>query len=76
MMVVFGIGHGVMPMVGFNLGARLYDRLLETVRVALIFSTILAGLSGLVLFFAADPILSLFTTDPALKDVALPALRI
>jgi hypothetical protein len=63
-------------MVGFNLGARLHERLLETVRVALLFSTLLAGLSSMILLFAADPILSLFTPDPALKVVALPALRI
>ncbi|MDQ5985674.1 MAG: Multidrug export protein MepA [Syntrophus sp. SKADARSKE-3] len=75
-MVLFGIGHGVMPLVGYSLGARLYQRLIDSVRIAIKMSTIIAALSSIFIIVLADPILSLFTQDPQLKMTALPALRI
>ena len=76
MMILFGIGHGVMPMIGFNYGARNYDRIREITRVAAKISVFIAGVSFLGIEFFAHPILSLFTGDPELLAVAVPALRI
>jgi len=76
MMVLFGIGHGVMPMVGYSLGARLYERLLKTVHTAVRCSTLFAGVASLAIFAAADPILTVFSDDPELAVTAVPALRI
>ncbi|NPU84271.1 MAG: MATE family efflux transporter [Syntrophaceae bacterium] len=76
MMILFGVGHGVMPMVGFSAGARSYDRLIETVRVATRFSVILAVASFLLIEILAPQVLSLFSTDPRLTEMAVPALRI
>ena len=75
-MVLFGIGHGVMPLVAYNWGARLYQRLIETVRVAILLSTVLSGVSCLLVVIFAEPILSLFTQDPDLRHTTLPALRV
>jgi putative MATE family efflux protein len=75
-MVLFGIGHGVMPLVGYSLGAHLYRRLIDSVHIAIKMSTIIAALSSVFILVLADPILSLFTQDPKLKITALPALRI
>jgi len=76
MMVLFGIGHGVMPMVGFNLGARLFDRLIKTVRTAAYCSGIFAAVSSLLIFIGADVIIAAFTDDQDLIGTAVPALRI
>lgn len=76
MMILFGVGHGVMPMVGFSAGARSYQRLIETVREANRFSLILAVASFLLLEILAPQILGLFSTDPRLTAMAVPALRI
>ena len=76
MMVLFGIGHGVMPMVGFNYGARNFDRLKEIVRVASRFSAILGGISCLFIEVFTYPLLSIFTKDPELLAIAIPAFRI
>ncbi|MDI9571451.1 MAG: MATE family efflux transporter [Pseudomonadota bacterium] len=76
MMVLFGIGHGVMPMVGYNLGAKLYDRLIATVGVAVRCSTLFAGASSAVILFGADFILGFFTDDQELLAIAAPALKI
>ena len=76
MMILFGIGHGVMPLVGFNLGARLYDRLINTVRVAVYCSSLFAGISSILIILFAVPILGLFTKDRELIAIAAPALQI
>jgi putative MATE family efflux protein len=76
MMILFGVGHGVMPMVGYSAGARSYERLIETVREATRFSLILAVASFLLLEILAPQVLGLFSTDPRLTAMAVPALRI
>jgi len=76
MMLIFGIGHGVMPIVGFNLGARKYKRLKEIVHVAAKVSAWIAGGSCLLMEIFAGPILAIFTKDPDLLAIAVPALRI
>ncbi len=76
MMILFGIGHGVMPMIGFNYGARNYARIREIARKAMIISVFIGGISSFSIEMFAHPLLAAFTADPALLDVAVPALRI
>ena len=75
-MVLFGIGFGLMPIVGFSDGAKLYARLRESVLVALKVASIFATLSSILLFIFADTIVAYFTKDPELLAIAIPALRI
>jgi len=74
--VLVGIGHGVMPLVGFNYGARLYGRLIETVKVAVKYAGILTIVSCACLQVFADPLIRIFTKDPEVAAIAIPALRI
>jgi putative MATE family efflux protein len=74
--VLFGIGHGVLPMVGFSYGACLFSRLKEVVTTAVKWSSLMAGVSCLLMEIFARPIISFMTDDPALVAVAVPALRI
>ena len=76
MMILFGIAHGVMPLVGFNYGAHQYERLMHIVRVAAKLSFLTAVVSCLLIEIFARPILILFTKDHELLAVAVPALRI
>ena len=74
--VLVGIGHGVMPLVGFNFGARLYRRLVETVHVAVKYAGVLTIASCAFFQVFADPLIRIFTKDPAVIAIAVPALRI
>ena len=76
MMILFGIGDGVMPITGFNYGARTYDRIGEVKRVATIASTVIGGAATLLIELWARPLLMIFTTDSELLAIAVPALRI
>ncbi|MGZ6275395.1 MAG: MATE family efflux transporter [Syntrophales bacterium] len=75
-MVLFGMGHGIMPMVGFSEGAGLHKRLMETVNVAVKISVLFSATAFVVLETFAYPILLLFTSDRELLTIAVPALRI
>lgn len=76
MMVLFGIGHGVMPMIGFNYGARNYARIREITRAAIKISVLIGVVSSIFIELFAYPMLAAFTDDPALLAIAVPALRI
>lgn len=75
-MVLFGIGFGLMPIVAYSEGAKLYGRLKESVFVALKVSISIAVIASIFLEIFADWIIVLFSNDPALKAIATPALRI
>lgn len=75
-MILFGIGFGVMPIVGYSEGAKLYGRLKEAVFVALKVSVSIALISTILLEVYAGPIVKIFSSDEALVTIAIPALRI
>jgi putative MATE family efflux protein len=75
-MVLFGMGHGIMPIVGFSEGAALHKRLMETVNCAVKISVLFSATAFVLLEAFAHPILLLFTSDPELLDISVPAVRI
>ncbi len=75
-MPVFGLNQGVLPIIGFNYGARNKERVKEArkegIRFALIFMVI-----GLILFQAIpDKLLLIFDASPKMLEYGVPALRI
>ena len=75
-MVLFGIGFGIMPVIGFSLGAKLYQRLRQTVAVSVKVATYFAAVASILLAVFAEPIVGIFSKDPALITMATSALRI
>lgn len=75
-MILFGIGFGVMPIVGYSEGAKLYDRLKESVFVALKAAVSIALISTILLELYAQSIVGIFSSDQALVAVTTPALRL
>jgi putative MATE family efflux protein len=75
-MVLFGIGFGLMPVIGYSEGAKLYQRLKEAVFVALKVSVSLAAVASIILEIFAAQIVGLFSKDPSLATIATPAIRI
>lgn len=57
------IGQGMQPILGFNYGARNYDRVFEVLRISLLWATAAAALGFLILYFFPGPIMSVFTVD-------------
>ena len=70
------MSHGLLPVVGFNFGARNFKRLWEAVKLAsggLIVFLVVAT-AGLLIF--APQIIDLFSDNVTLTEAAIPAMRI
>lgn len=65
------IGQGLQPILGFNYGARRFDRALKTIRLAVTWATIISTIAFFVLYFAPEPFLRVFTDDAELVDVSI-----
>ena len=63
---VLGITQGFVPIAGFNFGADKKDRVLEVIRTALIYATVLASFVFLMILLFSEAIASAFTQDEAI----------
>ena len=75
-MFVLGVCMGMQPIVGFNFGARRFDRLKRAYWLTVSVSTVVCVLATLVSEFAPQLVARIFTTDGALIDVSSHALRV
>ena len=72
---VLGITQGFVPIVGYNYGARLIDRVNKLIRLSMTSATVISfGIFTVIMVFAPQ-IVSVFTNDPELIDLTTPALR-
>lgn len=75
-MLIIGIAQGMQPIVGFNFGARQYQRVHDTLRLVIVTATIIMGIGCLCSVAFPRLIARAFTNDPALLDVTANGLRI
>jgi putative MATE family efflux protein len=76
LMPQLGISQGLQPIVGYNAGRRLYDRVrrarILTLRATLIYGTVVAA----AVILLADPLVGIFLNDGPAATSATQALRI
>lgn len=75
-MPLFGLNSGVIPIVGYNYGARNKDRVVKTVRIAMAIGCSLMLLGTLLFQFFPNLILSPFKTTEEMNKIAYVAFRI
>jgi len=71
-----GLMMGVIPVVGQNYGAKMYDRVKKTANRAAIISALFTGIVGLIFLIIPKPFIMLFNNDPTILRYALAYLRI
>jgi putative MATE family efflux protein len=72
----WGLSNAAATMVGQGLGARKPDRAERAVWIAGRYNLAFLGLSGLLFFLFAGPIVHLFTSEPTVSEYARRGLRI
>lgn len=73
---VFGLTHGVMPIMGYNYGAKNKDRLLKALKYALFIALAVMGI-GLIVFQAFPrELLAMFNATDDMYEIGIPALRL
>jgi len=75
-MIIIGLNQGTQPIIGFNYGAKHYDRMFRTVKYAVIIGSSLTTLGFIIGIFFPATITAMFTTDLELRSIAARALRI
>jgi len=60
------IGQGLQPILGFNYGAKRYDRALRVIKIAMVAATTCCLIVFIVLYFAPEPFIRIFTSDSEL----------
>lgn len=75
-MIIIGLNQGTQPIVGFNYGAKLYDRMFSTLKYAIIIGSCLTSFGFILGTFFPSIITSMFTRDVELREIATKALRI
>lgn len=74
--ILMALAVGMSPIIGQNFGARQFDRVHETLRKAIGFSVIWSIVCAIILFFLAEPIASMFSTDPIVIYYAVISFQI
>ena len=83
-MPVFGVTNALVPIVGYNYGARSSQRIQQATRLSLLMTTAIMALgtvicllaSGQLIQVAPGPLLSLFSASDTMLSIGIPALRI
>jgi putative MATE family efflux protein len=75
-MVIIGLNQGTQPIIGFNYGARNYDRMFKTLKYGVIIASFLTTFGFIIGTFLPSFMASLFTRDIELQSIATKALRI
>jgi putative MATE family efflux protein len=75
-MPVMGVSHGLLPIVGYCFGAGNFNRLWSAVKKAMAGLIVLLVTATVVMEIWTPQIISIFTRDEELLEVAIPAMRI
>ena len=74
-MPVFGLNNGMVPIISYNYGARHKDRLIQTVKISIIYAVLIMILGLLIFQFFSKQLLSLFSASEEMINIGVPALR-
>lgn len=75
-MLIIGIAQGMQPIVGYNYGAGLHKRALETLKLVIILSTVITGTGFLCSVLFPQIIVKAFTNDVELEAISANGLRL
>lgn len=75
-MIVMGLNQGMQPIAGYNYGARLYPRVTRILTLTIMAATCVTTLGFLAGMLAPRLVVSIFTTDTELVELAARGLRI
>ncbi|MFC2070691.1 MATE family efflux transporter [Chloroflexota bacterium] len=75
MMPAMIFAQGMQPILGYNYGAKRFDRALKIIKITAIISTITSSIVFLVLYFSPEPFMRIFTTDTELVTLGSYAAK-
>jgi putative MATE family efflux protein len=74
-MPLIGIAQGMQPIVGYNFGAKRFMNTLKSLKYAVIYATILATSSFILILLIPQTIMSIFSSDPQLVKIGTHIIK-
>ena len=74
-MPVFGLTHGVMPIMGYSFGARKKQRLVSALKYGCVIAVIIMAVGMLIFMIIPDKLLMMFNATDEILKIGVPALR-
>ncbi|MDD3364360.1 MAG: MATE family efflux transporter [Syntrophomonas sp.] len=76
LMPIFGINQGAQPIIGYNYGAKNYNRVKETFMQAIIWATVIVTGGFILIQVFAAPLMGAFSSDEDLLRIGTHGMRI
>ena len=74
-MPVFGINNGLIPIIGYNYGARKKERIYRTIRFGILYASCFMLLGFTLFQLIPNVLLGIFSPSEAMLTIGVPALR-
>ncbi len=75
-MPVFGLNNGMIPILGYNYGARKADRIKKTIKLSVVYAISFMAVGLVIMQLIPDKLLGFFNASEHMLSIGVPALRI
>ena len=75
-MPIIGVAEALLPIIGFNYGARIWKRMWGSLKLAGTWLVVLLGVAIIVMEILAPQLVGIFSQDEEMLDLAVTAMRI
>ena len=75
-MPIIGVAEALLPIIGFNYGARIWKRMWGSLKLAGTWLVVLLGIATIVMEILAPQLIGIFNQEEAMFELAVPAMRI
>ena len=75
-MPISGLSNGSVPVIGYNYGADMYDRVRRVIKFSVSGIAAYSAVMWAVIMLAPGALIRIFNTEPALIEAGIPAMRI
>lgn len=75
-LITMGITQGMQPIAGYNYGAQQYDRVVQVLKLSIIYATVVMSLNFVTGEFCPHLLIKLFTNDSKLTELATEGMKL
>ncbi len=75
-MPVFGLNNGMVPIIGYNYGAKKPERLMKTLKLAIGYAVCIMAIGTVIFWIFTKQLLGIFNASEQMLTIGVPALRI
>jgi len=75
-MIVYGFNYGMIPIVGYNYGAKKYDRMKQTIKIFIVYAEAIMIIGVVLLIFFGNIIFRIYGAEKGIINIGINGLRI